>query len=778
MGEEFHLPGPSEKEGKPYVVLARRYRPAQLAELVGQEHVVRTLKNAIAQGRVHHAYLFTGSRGVGKTTVARILAKALNCERGPTAQPCDSCDSCKDIREGRSVDVYEIDGASHTGVDDVRELRDSVRYLPARSRYKVIIIDEVHMLSTSAFNALLKTLEEPPPHVVFIFATTEPHKILATILSRCQRFDFKRVPAAMLIQHLTTLCEREGLAVEPEGLTLIARASEGSVRDSLSLLDQVFAYATGAEAITGAQVADVLGVTDRRVLFALTRALLERDAQRALGLVAELFAGGQDLSQFAQAYLGHLRDLTVVRTCPDPGPLLDATLAELQDMQALATAPGAEILPQHFDRFARTAEDIARSPVPRLLLEMAIVEMVQAEPMVPLGDLLDRLEQLEGRLGGAGSHPPSGGGSRGGPTRFTPEPAAAPARGRGRSVPSPTGGGPEPWERDRPGSRKAQASRPVQDLPEPPPPPLTGTSTPAPRAPVPTRSTPQAPASIPRTIDEAVSLANADSEPLPALLDKTNSESKPRINEKTEHPEKHDINIDPSPATPEVEPVARARTKGTAAAAVPRPEGVSSGEPAVSTAPAAVEEPRPPAVATASGSIAVPPSDMDERASEEDSGADPAAPSGERPSVHPEEAQRMQAWQDLLHRVEQTQPVAASPFFSGKLLSWDGPIIRLGYLPGSFGLDLAADRDRLERFQAECQRQLGTPITVEVRSLTPHEDTEGSAAHLSAMEDRERQRQSRARRLRREAETHPLTLAFLQDFGATIESITTEMDEP
>ncbi len=432
-----------------YVVLARRFRPSQFDEVIGQQAVTRTLRNAIADNRVHHAYLFTGSRGVGKTTVARIMAKALNCEQGTTSDPCDTCDSCVDIREGRSVDVYEIDGASHTGVDDVRELRESVRYMPARSRHKIYIIDEVHMLSTSAFNALLKTLEEPPPHVVFIFATTEPHKIPATILSRCQRFGFRRVSPGDLVAHLSNICDHEGIAVAPEGLALLARASEGSVRDSLSLLDQVFAYCPGDETIQSALVSEVLGVADRRVLFDLSAALLARDATVALQQVARLFDGGIDLSQFAQAFLGHLRDLTVARTCKDPAELVDATEAELKDLAAQAKGEGGELLPQHFDRFARAAEEVARSAFPRLILEMVIIEMVHAEPLLPLGDLLDRLQQLEARLGPGGPSPagpsagdkgpgrggrgrpvPTGGGSGGGPSGGPRAEAPAPATAR------------------------------------------------------------------------------------------------------------------------------------------------------------------------------------------------------------------------------------------------------------------------------------------------------------------------------------------------------------
>ena len=395
-----------------YVVLARRYRPAQFEQVIGQQHVTRTLQNAIRAGRVHHAYLFTGSRGVGKTTVARILARALNHPDGPTPTPPLDLPG----EEVSTVDVIEIDGASHTGVDDVRELRESVRYLPSTSRYKIYIIDEVHMLSTSAFNALLKTLEEPPPHVIFVFATTEPHKIPATILSRCQRFDFKRVPTPVLVAHAQRLLEQEGIAVDVAGLGLIARAAEGGVRDSLSLLDQVIAYTAGGEGpVSASQVAEVLGLADRRTLFALSAALLERNAAAALEVVEGVFRNGIDLSQFAQAFLGHLRDLVVVASCEQPLPLLDATEAELADLQSQAQAAALPLLQQYFDRFAHAAEEIARSSFPRLLLEMVLIELVHSEPLLPLGDLLERLELLESRLaqgGVAGSGSGGAGGAR------------------------------------------------------------------------------------------------------------------------------------------------------------------------------------------------------------------------------------------------------------------------------------------------------------------------------------------------------------------------------
>jgi DNA polymerase-3 subunit gamma/tau len=394
-----------------YLVLARKYRPQRFDELVGQEHIARTLTNAIAQQRVHHAFLFTGARGVGKTSAARILAKALCCAEGPTANPCGKCDFCLEIAGGRSVDVMEIDGASNTGVDDVRTLREGARYMPTKGKRKIYIIDEVHMLSTSAFNALLKTLEEPPPHVVFIFATTEAHKIPTTILSRCQRYDFKLIPTVRLTAHLETILANESIATEPEALRLIARQAAGSVRDSLSLLDQVIAY-VGTETLTRDRVAEVLGVADRRVLVELSAAVLARDPGAALRILARAADVGIDLGQLARAFLGFLRDLEIVARVADPADLVDATPDELEESRALAKKAAASVGGGNglfgvlFDRWSRAIDESARSQSPRLLFEMALVDLCQAEPLEPLGDLLERLEGLEARLGSAGGGAP------------------------------------------------------------------------------------------------------------------------------------------------------------------------------------------------------------------------------------------------------------------------------------------------------------------------------------------------------------------------------------
>jgi len=389
-----------------YLVLARKYRPQRFDDLVGQEHVARTLTNAIALGRVHHAFLFTGARGIGKTSAARILAKALCCEKGPTANPCGVCAICQSVASGQSVDVLEIDGASNTGVDDVRTLREGVRYLPAEARKKVYIIDEVHMLSTSAFNALLKTLEEPPAHVVFIFATTEVHKIPATILSRCQRYDFKLLSTNALTAHLAHVLAAENIDSEPEAVRLVAREAAGSVRDGLSLLDQVLAY-VGSEKVTRERVAEVLGVADRTLLFHLAGAVLGREVATALRALADAVDRGVDLVQLARGFLGLLHDLEIAALVPDAADLIDATPEEIAQARKLTEKTPRGLVTSLFERWARAVEDAARSQTPRLIVEMALVDLCFAEPLLPLGDLLDRLEKLEGRLGSSSAAPPA-----------------------------------------------------------------------------------------------------------------------------------------------------------------------------------------------------------------------------------------------------------------------------------------------------------------------------------------------------------------------------------
>lgn len=386
-----------------YQVLARRWRPQAFDEVVGQEPVTRTLKNALRQGRVAHAFLFAGPRGVGKTTTARILAKALNCEKGPTPEPCNQCRSCQEITAGAAVDCVEIDGASHTGVEHVRDLQERLIYQPVRGRSKVYIIDEVHMLSLSAFNALLKTLEEPPSKVVFILATTQPHKVPPTIHSRCQRHDFRRIGQGLIVERLRAIADAEGVEVTTEALGSVARAADGSLRDAQSILDQVIAYA--GERVAAEAVAAVLGWTAPEVVQAVSEACLAGDAGKAVELVGELAAKGSDLSTFLFDLLEHLRSLLVVKLTPKAGEILDLAPDAVRDLERY----GAHVEVPHVElalRFLLDAEgEMRRSSQPRYVLEMALVRMAEARGLQSLGSLVTRLESLEGRLGAAPDPP-------------------------------------------------------------------------------------------------------------------------------------------------------------------------------------------------------------------------------------------------------------------------------------------------------------------------------------------------------------------------------------
>ena len=374
-------------------MLARKWRPQVFEEVVGQKHVVKTLQNAIANKRIAHAFLFAGQRGVGKTSIARILAKALNCQQGPTPQPCCQCASCKEIAEGTTIDVLEIDGASNTGVDDVRELRESVKYVPSRERYKIYIIDEVHMLSNSAFNALLKTLEEPPAHVIFMFATTEPQKIPATVLSRCQRFDLRRIPLEALVEHLVHVTTTEEIVISRNGLRWIAREAEGSMRDAQSMLDRVISYA--GSAIDDAAIAEVLGIVDSAMLLKTSQALVDRDADGCLATVNELFYSGHDIRQFYQAFLEHLRNMIVVKSSKSPEQLIDLTREECDVLRKQVKDSPLEILQRLFDVWLKAEGEVYHSPMPQIILEMLLLKMVYLRGLLPLDDALAKLSELE-----------------------------------------------------------------------------------------------------------------------------------------------------------------------------------------------------------------------------------------------------------------------------------------------------------------------------------------------------------------------------------------------
>jgi DNA polymerase-3 subunit gamma/tau len=417
-----------------YLVLARKYRPQTFDDLVGQDHVARTLANAIAAGRVAHAFLFTGVRGVGKTTSARLLAKCLNCvgpdgqRKGPSAKPCNECGPCVEITAGQDLDVQEIDGASYNGVDEVRRLQEGMSFRPARDRFKIYIVDEVHMLSTAAWNAFLKTLEEPPPHVKFIFATTEVQKVPVTILSRCQRYDFRLIAAQTIAARLEDVLTREGIAFEGAAIQLLAREAAGSMRDAMSLVDQVIAFS--GDKLTADDATRVLGVADRTILHELAAALIGGDGAACLAVVQRLAEQGFDIIHVTRDVLRHLRNLVVAKTYAarpqDSGPtlreMLDLAQEEVGDVVALASRTDLDDLARCFHGFSAAFDAIARSAQPRMDLEMTLVRLARRPPLLPLDELLVRVADLERRLGGApppGPAPHGGGGQGGNRTPST-----------------------------------------------------------------------------------------------------------------------------------------------------------------------------------------------------------------------------------------------------------------------------------------------------------------------------------------------------------------------
>jgi DNA polymerase-3 subunit gamma/tau len=393
-----------------YLVLARKWRPQSFEDIAGQGHITRTLQNAIRTGRIAHAYLFTGVRGVGKTTAARIVAKALNCEKGPTPTPCNECSHCQEITNGSSIDVLEIDGASNRGIDEIRQIIEHVRYQPAQCRFKIYIIDEVHQVTKDAFNALLKTLEEPPPSVKFILATTEPHRLPETILSRCQRFDFRRIALREIVQRLDDIAKKEGLKITPGALVLLAREADGSMRDAQSLLEQVLACAApgsetgGALGVDESLLQDILGLAQRQLLYDLSAAVFQGDARRCVEIVAEAAAQGRDLGRLSRDLVEHFRNLMVARLSGEKaaatGSLLDLPDQEIADLVTQAQDLSLETLLDYFDFMAAGDEEVARSAHPRFALETALIRLATLPKTLPVSELLERLEKLEGRFSG------------------------------------------------------------------------------------------------------------------------------------------------------------------------------------------------------------------------------------------------------------------------------------------------------------------------------------------------------------------------------------------
>ena len=498
-----------------YKVIARQYRPQKFADVVGQEHITRTLQNAIAQDRVGHAYLFVGPRGTGKTTTARIFAKALNCETPQGTEPCGECQNCREIAAGNSLDVIEIDAASNNGVDSVREkIRDQVHYTPTRSRYKIYIIDEVHMLSTQAWNALLKTLEEPPPHVKFMFATTEPHKVLATILSRCQRFDLKRIPLHLIASTIRGIADKEGIFIEPGAVAAIARAADGGMRDAQSIFDQMIAFCGGRDAaapIREQDVMDVFGLASGQDLKDLTRALVANDLPAIIRHIQAQADCGRDLEHLLGDLIFFLRDVMVAQVVPQAAnDAVDGSADDARELADLARAVSPDMIPVLLETLMAQESSVRYALNKRIALEVALLRCMREAHSVSIDEVVSRLAEWH-RGGVTISAPPPATAAPRPPAAPPPVPAPAPARAPSAPATSRTLAPAAPPATPTPPmapAAPAVPARPIADSATPPPPVVRPPAAQAPSTPAasasPAASAPAAyPAISPDSLSEA-----------------------------------------------------------------------------------------------------------------------------------------------------------------------------------------------------------------------------------------------------------------------------------